>query len=135
MYLDTYIKIDGFLNPAKFMNDFVNKITEKLGDDCPIETEEYSLKFDITFTKQEKIEIPKEVQEELEKLNLEDDNNNDNNNNDDDDDDDEEKCVLQVQLFKLAKDLHLLRFIKKSGQLGDFYENMKIISNLAEEIL
>ena len=119
MYMVTYIKIDGFLEPAKFMNDFVNKITENLGDDCPIETEEYSLKFDITFTKQEKIERPKEVQEELEKLNLEDDNDNDNDNNNDDDD--EEKCVLQVQLFKLAENSHLLRFIKKSGQLDDFY--------------
>ncbi len=54
---------------------------------------------------------------------------------DDDDDDDEEKCVLQVQLFKLAENSHLLRFIKKSGQLDDFYKNMQIISDLAKEIL
>ena len=69
------------------------------------------------------------MQEELAKLNLEDDNDNNNN------DLIIEESVLQVQLFKLTDDSHLLRFIKKSGQLDDFYENMQIISDLAEEIL
>ena len=137
IYMDTYIKINGSLNPNKFMNKLVNRIDEKLGDNCSIDCEEDDLKFDITFKEeeeeqeQEKIAIPKDIEEKLAKLNL----GKDIEKDIDIDDFNNEQCILEVQLFKSTDNSHLLRFAKKSGQLDEFYKNMKKISEIAEDIL
>jgi hypothetical protein len=129
IYMDNYIKINGNLNPIKFMNDLANSIDENLGDDCTIDVPEKGLKFNITFEGEEKggIVLPKEIEEELAKLNPENDQENDNLNI--------KQCILQVKLFKLVNGGHLLRFLKKSGELGCYYEIVEKISKLVKEVL
>ena len=128
-YMDNYIKINGNLNPIKFMNDLANSINENLGDDCIIDVPERGLKFNITFEGEEKggIVLPKEIEEELEKLNSENGQKNNKLNI--------KQCILQVKLFKLLNGGHLLRFLKKSGELDCYYDIVEKISNLVKEIL
>ena len=139
IYIDTYIKINGFLNPNIFMNKLVNRIDDDLGDNCSIDCGKDSLKFDITFEEeeqeQEKIEIPKDIEEKLAKLDLGKDIEKDVEKDTDIDDYNNEQCIIEVQLFKSTDNSHLLRFAKKSGQLDEFYKNMKIISKIAEDLL
>ena len=128
--MNNYIKIKGKLNPAQFMNSLANKLENEFGENCNIDTAEKALKFDILFEeeKEEEEEIPKELEEELAKLGLEDVEEND-------DDLLKKDCIIQVKLFESINGGHLLRFVKKSGELEDYYKNLKKIMSLTEEIL
>ncbi len=128
--MNNYIKIKGKLNPAQFMNSLANKLENEFGDNCNIDPAEKALKFDILFEeeKEEEEEIPKELEEELAKLGLEDVEEND-------DDLQKKDCIIQVKLFESINGGHLLRFVKKSGELEDYYKNLKKVMSLTKEIL
>ena len=137
--MDNYIKIKGNLKPVKFMNLLANAIVEDYGDDCEIEADEKTLKFNVTFKEKKKEvkeelklpeEIEKEIEEELKKLDIE-----DYDEDEDNDDLKKNECVLQVKIFESYNGGYLLRFVKKSGQLECYYENLSKITNLVEEIL
>jgi len=126
--MNNYIKIKGKLNPAQFMNSLANKLENEFGDNCNIDPAEKALKFDILFEeeKEEEKEIPKELEEELAKLGLEDVEENDDLKKD---------SIIQVKLFESINGGHLLRFVKKSGELEDYYKNLKKVMSLTKEIL
>ena len=137
--MNNYIKIKGILNPVQFMNSLANNLVKKFNDIYNIEPSKNNLKFDILFEeeKEEKEEkIPKELEEELEeelkeelaKLGLE-------NVEENDDDLLKKNCIIQVKLFESFNGGHLLRFMKKSGELEDYYKNVKKVMSFIEEIL
>ena len=129
--MNNYIKINGNLNPAKFMNILINKIKNQFAKDCSLEQSKKALKFIITFEEEElkEEEIPKELEEELAQLGLEE--------NDENEDDDLKKkdCVIQVKMFESINGGHLLRFVKKSGELDDYYKNLDKITSLVKKLL
>ena len=127
--MNNYIKIKGELNPVQFMNSLANKLEKEFGKYCDINPAENSLKFDILIQEKEKEEIPKELEEELAKLGLE------NVEEKDDDDLLKKDCIIQVKLFEYFEGGHLLRFMKKSGELEDYYKNVKKVMSLTKEIL
>ena len=54
------------------------------------------------------------------------------------DDDNEDKinkkeCAIQVKLFELINGEYLLRFVKISGELEDYYKNLEKINNIIKE--
>ena len=129
--MNNYIKINGNLNPVKFMNRLANKIAEKI-ENCNIEENKNTLKFNVIIEQEEKEEeeIPKEIEEELAKLDLGDDN--------EEEEDDilrKKDCTLQVKIYESVNGGHLLRFLKKSGELDDYYKNLKTITNLVSELV
>ena len=129
--MNNYIKINGNLNPAKFMNHLANKIADKIKN-CDIEGNKNTLKFNIIFKqekKEEEEEIPKELEKELAQLYLGDDNEEEN------DILIKKNCILQVKIFESVNGGHLLRFVKRSGELEDYYKNLKILYNLISEIV
>ena len=136
--MDNYIKIKGNLKPANFMNSLANRINEDLGDQCKIEADEKTLKFNVTFEEEEKEEkkielseeLEKEIEEELGKLGIE-----DNEGDDDEDDLRKKECILQVKIFESINGGYLLRFAKKSGQLDSYYQNLEKVIDLVKEIL
>jgi serine/threonine protein kinase len=136
--MDNYIKIKGNLSPANFMNSLANKINEDLGDQCKIDADKKILKFNVTFEEEEKEEekiqlseeLEKEIEEDLAKLGIE-----DNEGEDDDDDIRKKECILQVKIFESINGGYLLRFVKKSGQLDSYYQNLEKVINLVKEIL
>ena len=145
-----FIKIKGNLSPFKYMNDLANKIEEENEDekreyDCKIEPIENKLKFKATFNaieQQEEEENDEEIIKELEKIRLElgenNDDNNDNDNNDDNDDNNDierKECIINVELFKYENEGFLLRFLRKSGEMNDFYKIIKKLYSYAEKKL
>ena len=68
-----YIKIEGDLSPANFMNYLANKIDQELKNKCKVEESNKALKFNIIFEVEleDEEEISKELQEKLDKLDIE----------------------------------------------------------------
>ena len=68
---ENYIKINGYLNPKNFMNNFANKIKEI--NDCTIEESKDNYEFNIIIQKEDDDEeIPEDLEDELFKLGIED---------------------------------------------------------------
>ena len=129
--MNNYIKINGNLNPSKFMNSLITKINEKLGDNCLIEQSKKALKFNVIFEEDEKEEeeIPKELEEELAQLGLEENDENEEN------DLKRKECILQVKIYESVNGGYLLRFVKKSGELDDYYKNLDNVISLVKNLL
>ena len=132
-YMEFSIIIEGNLKQIKFMNDLYLKIEKEYENDkeyeCTIDCSKDKLKFKATFTFIEKEDIKEET--ETEKKN---ENNEINEENEKNDCFKKKECIIDVELFKY-KNGFLLRFLRKSGELEDFYENLKIIYSYAEELL
>ena len=129
--MNNYLKINGNLHPCKFMNCLANKIKKDFGENCNIEECKNKLKFDIKFESEledEENEEDQNLEEELDKLGLE--------NIDEFDDTIEKKdCIIQVKLFKSLKGGHILRFVKKRGEIDDYYKNLNNIKSIVKKIL
>ena len=130
--MQTFVKIKGILNPVNFMNKLITKIYDIFDNNCYIEEKKYSLKFNIIFTEEEnnntKEEIPKEIENDLNKLGI----NFEEENNDDDDELGicKKECIIQVALFEKNKNEYLLRFTKEFGELENYYKNFSKIKNI-----
>ena len=127
--MKNYIKINGEMNPALFMNNLCQRIAKKL-ENCEIDANENKLKFNVVFEEEEKEEeeeIPKELEEELAKLGL------DDKENEEDDNITKKESVLQIKMFESINGGYLLRFKKKGGELEDYYKNLKKITALVQE--
>lgn len=126
--MEQYIKIDGELEPTKEMNHIANLIDKELNktkETCVVSADKNVLKFNVRFLNVDEDSdygsLPKEYLEELKKYDecfKEDDNIKKN------------ECVIQVKLFLSSNGGYLLRFVKKSGEIGDYYNNLNKILNL-----
>ena len=113
-----YIIIKGNLHPAKFLNNLLNKICEEFMDICFIEEDKHKLKFNITFDKQE-----------------EDENEEDNDKDEELDNLIEENCTICIKLFEYINGGYELHFIRKSGNLEDYYEYFNKIKQIIKKLL
>ena len=138
--IDNYILIKGSLYPSEFMNILINKIKDKYENFDIIDIKD-SLKFTIVFQEIEEENnlndiIPKEMKEEFDKLNINEESDESVENNDEEEDEDlKNESHVQVKLFKLKNGEHLLRFMKKNGDLEDYYKNLSKIVNLVKSII
>ena len=125
-----YIKIDGNLVPAKFMNNLYNKVYQKFNDNCKIDECKNALKFNITFEEdiEDEVEIPQELEEEFAKLGIEGDVDINENLL-------KKDCVIQCKLYESLNGGHILKFSKKGGELDDYYKNLEIIISLVKQII
>ena len=147
-YLEYYNKIKGDLNPVKFMNN----LTKKLRKENNKKEREYDckLKFRATFEKMEvknDEEYDESIMKELEKLKLEEGNEEEKKENQEEEeeeegnDDDnnvkifERACSIQIELYEYEENIHLLRYVRKSGELDDFYKLLKYINNCVDDII
>ena len=106
---DNYIKIRGNLNPIDFMNDFAGAM-EDLYDDIIINDKNF--KFNLIKKKEDN------------------DEENENGNNLEITEEIEKDLNIQVELFKGKNNEFILNFIKKEGDLNDYYKYLaKIISD------
>ena len=119
-----FIKIEGNLSPADFMNKLANKIKQKFKNNCKIDGSKGALKFNITFEE----ENLNELQEKLDELDIE-ENEEINENLF------KKDCVMKCKLYESLNGRHFLKFSKKSGYLNDYYNNLVIIISLVKEII
>ena len=125
-----FIKIDGNLTPAIFMNKLANKVCQKFKDNCKIDESKETLKFNITFEEEieDEVEIPQELEEEFAKLGIEEDVDINENLL-------KKDCVIQCKLYKSLNGGHILKFSKKGGELDDYYKNLETLTALVKQIL
>ena len=128
--MDNYIKIKGNMNnPCKFMNKLVNKIKQEYGDECTIETCNNKLKFNDIFEEKKDFDIPDDIKEELEKMEIEDEEVGENNKIKGND------THIQVKLYESYNGGYLLRYVRKEGNEKDFLDKMTKISSFVKNIL
>ena len=101
-----YIIIDGYLDEREFMNNLYYGIYNKrddLADDLSIIASKKALKLEVTFEY--------EVEEE---------------------DENQKKCNIDIELFKYSENRYLLDFLRKSGNLSDYYKNFRKIKDIIQ---
>ena len=113
--VEFYIKIEGSLNQINFMNELYNAINQ-------IYKENEIINNEIA----EKNSEPEEKEENDEKNEGSEENCNYIL--------ERKECIINVELFKYDNG-YLLRFLRKSGELEDFYYNLKIMYSCAEDLL
>ena len=132
--MNNYMKINGDLNPAKFMNILANKIVSVFENQCTIETNKNKLKFNVIFENPEEKEEEnqneedKKLEEELDKLGLE-------NIDDFEDTIEKKESIIQLKLFESVNGGYLLRFVKKGGEIEEYHSNLDKIIKVIKDIL
>jgi serine/threonine protein kinase len=128
--MNNYIKIIGNLRPCHFMNSLANKIAKNFENNAKIKESKNSLKFNVIFEEnlEDKEEPDEELEKGLDKLSLE--------------KNDEIKvvithknCIIQIALFQSLNGGYLARFVKKEGEIEDYYKNLDSIKSIIKKIL
>ena len=44
-------------------------------------------------------------------------------------------CVIQIKLFQILNEGYFVRFVKKGGEIEDYYKNLNIIKSIIKKIL
>ena len=126
--MDNYIKINGNLRPCEFMNSLANKIVKNFEDNVKIEESKNALKFNVIFQETlEDVEEPdEELKKELDKLSLE--------------NTEELKvviaqkdCIIEIKLFQSLNGGYFIRFVKKEGEIENYYKNLDIIKSIIKK--
>ena len=136
-YMEHFFKITGNLNPVKFMNSLANKIKFKYKKICTIEEKKNKLKFKANFEEDEENneEELDDLTEELKKL-IEEENNEEKEENEDEINSIKgRECSIQIELLKNNNREYILRFLKKSGDIEEYYKYLKEIYNLVSDII
>ena len=104
------------------MNVLLNKIQEKF-ENCIIDNKNAKTKYecDIIFEQEESDEEEKDNDNLKLKL------NNKKNNNED--------CIINLELYKTENEEYILRFLRLSGSLGEFYSKVNQFICLAKDLL
>ena len=124
-----YIKINGNLNPAGFMNTLANEIKKKFGDKCEIKENEKKLKFNAIFENSEEIGIENENFEKKEEM---------KNIKEEENDEiliERKKSIIQIKLFESLNGGYVVRFVKKQGEIEDFHKNMNNVKTIIKNML
>ena len=144
--LQFYINIEGSLKQINFMNQLYTKINEIYDEnekyDCTITCIDGKLKFKATFNiiDQEEEEENEIINNEIEEKNSEQEKKEENEEKNEGSVEnpnyilERKKCIINAELFEYDKGF-LLRFLRKSGELEDFYYNLKIMYSCAEDLL
>ena len=102
------------------------------------------MKFEIFFEEDDEdiLENFKLLEKEINKSYNNNDDNKEEKNEDEENEEDENniiinkpKLIIQVKLFKTLNGEYLLRFIRLSGELYEYYKNLEIIISLAKNLL
>ena len=128
--MHNYIKINGNLSPCEFMNSLANNIAKNFEDNVKIEESKKSLKFKVIFeeTLEDEEELDEELKKELDKLSLE-------NTDKLEEVISQKDCVIQITLFQSLNGGYLVRFVKKEGEIEDYYKYLDSIKSIIKKIL
>jgi serine/threonine protein kinase len=107
-FANHYVKING-IEPVNFMNSLIEKIKNKYKFD--LDCSDKKLKFEANFEIEKNYEIDEELDE------------NDNN------------CTILIKMYEDIEGGYLLNFIKKKGEIDDYYKLFLEIKNIIKELL
>lgn len=122
-----YMKINGDLKPGAFMNALANKIVKDFQDNAKIEVCQNGLKFNVIFEDElvDEEEPDEELEKELEKLGLEDVDEETITKKD---------CVIQIKLFQSLNGGYVVRFVRKGGEIEEYYKKLDNIKSIVKKV-
>ena len=136
--MNNYMKINGKINPSRFMNSLASKINSELeekGGKIEEIKDRDNLKFEVTFEdneeekeEEEQTEEDKKLEEELDKMGL-------GNVEDFEDGLEKKASVIQVKLFESANGGYIVRFVKKGGEIEDYHKNLDDLIKIVKKLL
>ena len=129
-----YIKINGNLNPAGFMNSLANEINKKYKDKCTIEENEKKLKFNVIFENNKEIEEENQ-NEKHEQLKEQFNNIKKEKSNDAEILIKRKECIIQIKLFESINGGYVVRFDRKQGEIEDFLKYLDNLINIIKNLL
>ena len=116
-----YIKLKGKLDHCYFMNELIDNIIKECGEDIvEVNASSYKYKCDLDF---------------VENNDKEENNNDDNEEEEDKEESNENKCTIQLKLYQTGEEEFCLRFLRKLGNLPQYYLIIKKIFVLARNII
>ena len=124
-----FIKIEGDINPARFMSELYYYIENEFEDCNPKDINNENVpKFYVEFEN----EIEKKLQEYLEEEKSNNIESNEGEEKDEaydveDDFIESQKLEIKIKMYKTYEEDYLIKFTKKSGELYDFYDKLKKI--------
>ena len=111
-FADHFIKIKGDINPHHFMNELLDKIKGKY-EDCFINISKEKLKFEVNF----EIEQEQEYETDIEL------------------DDTDNSCMIKIKMYEDEEGGYFVNFIKKKGDIENYYKLFLEIKNIIKNIL
>ena len=124
-----YIKINGELEPTKFMNTLANKLKKEFN--CKIEPNYKSLKFEAIFVNKIKNEI--ENQEEIE-----DEGENEEESGEEEENEKDNRmmdCIIKIEFFEFINGGYEVHFTKEKGNFTDYYTYFFDVKRTIKKIL
>ena len=125
--INNCIIIKGDLNPVKFMNLFANKIIDKYENNCYIKESKKSLKFKVIFDE--------ELDNDINEGGVENDEEENDNDYNEEYEINKKECIIKVKLLEIINEGYLVSFVKKSGELEDYYKKVDNIKFLVKDLL
>ena len=110
-----YIKLKGKLTPYKYMGELINKIKKEFVNYNFEIIDNKKAKFNVIFIEEE-IEEEEELEEETDEEQFQNIKG--------------KKTIIQVKLYQNYNEEHLLRFVKKEGELENYLNKLKKIYEL-----
>ena len=117
-----YIQLKGKINHCYFMNKLIDNIINEYGEDnVEVNASSYKYKCDIDFMEN----------------NDEEENKNDDNEEEEEDKEEsnENKCTIQLKLYQTGEEDFCLRFLRKLGNLPQYYLIIKKIFELVRKLI
>ena len=126
--MNNYIKLKGDIVPHIFMNNLINQIKKEFFNKCEFELNKDKCKFNVTFAEElMNEEIPKEIEDKLKELGINEEENEDDNMN-------IKRIVIQIKIYESLNKGYLVRFVRKEGDLNDYYDKLEKIYSLIEKL-
>jgi len=130
--LNDIIKINYSTDPYLLMNELYKNIDKYFVDHVSFDIDEESSELKFRTTIDKKIELDEELAEKINKLILEEKEEKKDIEQKDEKNDEENPCVIDIELFSYNNEYYLLRFVRKSSDISQYKEYLKIIKSLID---
>ena len=134
--LNYVLRLNLATDPYELMNNLYQKLEDEFSEDIEQSEDKEFLKFTVEIRK--KHEINDELTKKMNSLLLEEkkeatEQKDVINEEQEEEDDDGDICIIEIELFKYKNECYLLRFVRKSHDIDQYLENIKLIESMIKK--
>ena len=149
--LNYVLRLNLATDPYELMNNLYQKLEDEFSEDIEQSEDKEFLKFTVEIRKKHEIddeltkkmnslllEEKKEATEQKDVINEEEkkettEQKDEINEEQEEEDDDGDICIIEIELFKYKNECYLLRFVRKSHDIDQYLENIKLIESMIKK--
>ena len=149
--LNYVLRLNLATDPYELMNNLYQKLEDEFSEDIEQSEDKEFLKFTVEIRKKHEIddeltkkmnslllEEKKEATEQKDVINEEEKKETTEqkdviNEEQEEEDDDGDICIIEIELFKYKNECYLLRFVRKSHDIDQYLENIKLIESMIKK--